>query len=68
LERSAMPDEVLEVPTISLSVAHLLVIHALGVEDLIQCPYLAIGRNIGPSSRRPYGVHFFSRPLVAALV
>jgi hypothetical protein len=51
-----------------LSVAHLLVIHALGVEDLIQCPYLAIGRNIGPSSRRPYGVHFFSRPLVAALV
>jgi hypothetical protein len=43
-----MPDRVLEVPAISQSVAHLLVVRTLGVEDLIQRPYSAAGHTAGP--------------------
>jgi hypothetical protein len=35
MERSAVSDGVLEVPTVPLGVAHVLVVRTLGVEDVI---------------------------------
>jgi hypothetical protein len=34
-----MPDGVFEVPEVPQGVPHVLVVRALGVENLIQCPY-----------------------------
>jgi hypothetical protein len=48
--------------------AHLLVVRALSVEDLVQCSYIASWHTVGPSRRGPSGVHFVSWPLVLALV
>ena len=36
MEGSAVPDGVLEVPAVTKSVAHVLVVRALGVEDVVQ--------------------------------
>jgi hypothetical protein len=49
-------------------VAHLLVVWALGVKDLIQCSYNATRGAAGPSRWWPGGVHFFPGPFVPALV
>ena len=37
-----MPDGVFEIPVVPQGVPHVLVVQALGVEDLIQCPYLSM--------------------------
>jgi hypothetical protein len=49
-------------------VAHLLVVHALGVEDLVQCSYIASWRAAEPSRTGPGGMHFVFGPLVQMLV
>jgi hypothetical protein len=43
LERSVVPDRVLEVPAMPQGVAHLLVVRTLGVKDLVQHPYSLCG-------------------------
>jgi hypothetical protein len=65
---SAMPDEVFEVPVVSQSVAHVLVVQTLGVEDFIQCSYPSAGCATGSSGRWPDGVHLLAWPLLPALV
>ena len=59
-----MPDEVFEVPVVSQSVAHVLVVQTLGVEDFIQCSYPSVGCAAGPSGRWPGGVHLIVGPLL----
>jgi hypothetical protein len=44
------------------------VVRTLGVEDLVQHPYIATRRAAGPSRRRPNDMHFFPGPLVPALI
>jgi hypothetical protein len=68
LKRSAMPDRVLEIPAIPQGVSHILVVWALKVKDLIQCPYPTMGHAAGSSGWRANGVHFLPGPLVPALV
>jgi hypothetical protein len=43
-------------------------VRALGVDDLVQCSYVASWHAAGLSRRGPSGVHFFSEPLVLVLV
>jgi hypothetical protein len=66
LEGSAVPDGVLEVPTVSKSVAHVLVVRALGIEDVVQRA-LASARS-SPGARGSGGVYFFARSLLPAFV
>jgi hypothetical protein len=37
LEGSAIPDEVLEISAVPKNMTHILVVQALGVEDVVQC-------------------------------
>jgi hypothetical protein len=62
-----MPDKVLNVLVVSYSVAHILVVWALGVEDLIQCPNSTTWCVAGPSTQWPSGMHLFPGPLVTTL-
>jgi hypothetical protein len=63
-----MPDGVFEISAVPHGVSHVLVVRALGVEDLNQCPYPAAGRAMGSSCRWPGGVHFHPGPLLPAFV
>jgi hypothetical protein len=60
LEGSAVLDGVLEVSTVPKGVAHVLVVRALGVEDVVQRAFA--------STRSSPGVNFFARPLLPAFV
>jgi hypothetical protein len=62
-----MPDRVFEVSIIPQGVSHVLAIWALGVEDLIQCPYTTAGCAAGSSCGWPGGVHFLLGPLFPTL-
>jgi hypothetical protein len=42
-------DRVLEIPIVLQGVVHLLVVWALGVEDLVHCSYIALWRAMGLS-------------------
>jgi hypothetical protein len=63
-----MPDGVLEVPAVAKSVAHVLVVRALGVEDVVQRAFASARSSSGARGRWPGGVYFFARPLLPALV
>jgi hypothetical protein len=68
LEGSAIPDGVLEVYAVPEGMTYILVVRALGVEDVIQCSFASVGC---PSSTRDgwsSGMDFFARPLLPALV
>jgi hypothetical protein len=68
LEGSAIPDGVLEISAVSKSMTHVLVVRALGVEDVVQCSFASAGC---PSSTRDGWssvMNFFARPLLLALV
>jgi hypothetical protein len=68
LEGSAIPDGVLEVSAVPEGVMHILVVWALGVEDVIQRSFTSAGC---PSSTRDgwsSGMDFFTRPLLPVLV
>jgi hypothetical protein len=63
-----MPDGMFEVSAVPQSVAHVLVVWTLGVEDFIQCPHSSVGCTTSSSGRWPGGVHLLARPLLPALV
>jgi hypothetical protein len=68
LEGSAVPDGVLEISAVTKSVAHVLVVRALGVEDVIQCTFASARSSSGARGRWSGGVHFFARPLLPVFV
>jgi hypothetical protein len=68
LEGSAVSDEVLEVPTVPKGVAHVLVVRALGVKDVVQRAFASARSSPGARGRWSDDVHFFARPLFPAFV
>jgi hypothetical protein len=63
-----VPDGVLEVPAVPKSVAHVLVVRALGVEDVVQRALASTRSSSGAGSRWSDGVYFFARSLLPAFV
>ena len=63
-----MPDGVLEIPAVAESVAHILVVRALGVEDVVQRALASARSSPGARGRWSGGVDFFTRPLLPTLV
>jgi hypothetical protein len=68
LEGSAVPNRVLEVSAVPEGVAHVLVVRALGVEDVIQCTFTSARCSSGVRGGWFGGVDFFMRPLLPTLV
>ena len=68
MEGSAVPDGVLEVPAVTESMAHVLVVRALGVEDVVQRALASAGSSSGARGRWSGGVDFFARSLLPTLV
>ena len=68
MEGSAVSDGMLEVPAVTKSVAHVLVVRALGVEDVVQRAFASTRSSSGARGRWSGGVHFFARPLLPAFV
>jgi hypothetical protein len=68
LEGSAVPDGVLEVPAVTKSVAHVFVVWALGVEDVVQSALASTRSSSGTRGRWSGGVYFFARPLLPSFV
>jgi hypothetical protein len=58
---------VLEISAVLQGVAHILVIRALGIEDVVQCPLASVKCTSGTRDGRPSGVDLFTRPLLPAL-
>jgi hypothetical protein len=63
LEGSAVPDRVLEVSAVPKGVAHVLVVRALGVEDVVQRVFASTRSSPGTRGGWSSGVNFFARPL-----
>ena len=63
-----MPDGVLEVSAVPKGVAHVLVVRALGVEDVVQCAFASTRSSPGARSRWSGGVDFFARSLLPTFV
>jgi hypothetical protein len=63
LEGSAVPHEVLEVSAVPEGVAHVLVVWALGVEDVVQRAFASARSSSGARGGRSGGVDLFTRPL-----
>jgi hypothetical protein len=61
-------DGMLEVPAVLQGVAHVLVVWALGVEDVIQCLFASVGHTSGSSDGWSDGVDLLTRPLLPAPV
>jgi hypothetical protein len=59
---------VLEVPAVPKSVAHVLVVRALGVEDVVQRALASARSSSGARGWRPGSVYFFAGPLLPAFV
>jgi hypothetical protein len=68
LEGSAIPDGVLEVSTVLEGMTHILVVWALGVEDVVQHSFASTGCPSGMRDRWSSDMDFFTRPLLPALV
>jgi hypothetical protein len=68
LERSAIPDGVLEVSAVPKSMTHILVVRALGVDDVVQCSFAFAGCPSGTKDGWSSGMDFFARPLLPSLV
>lgn len=69
LKRAAVAGRVFEVPTVTQSVAHLLVVQTLAIEDFVQCPYVVVSRCTASSGYRwPHDMYFISWPLVLGIV
>jgi hypothetical protein len=68
LEWSAIPDGMLEVSVVPQGVAHILVIRALGIKDVVQCPLASAGCTSGTRDGWSSGVNLFTRPLLPTLV
>jgi hypothetical protein len=59
LEGSAVPDGVLEVSAVPEGVAHVLVVRALGVEDVVQCTFTSARCSSGARGWWSSSVDFF---------
>jgi hypothetical protein len=68
LEGSVVPNGVLEVPAVPKGVAHVLVVWALGVEDVVQCTFASMGCSSGARGGWSGGVYFFTRPFLPTFV
>jgi hypothetical protein len=68
LEGSVVPDRVLEVSAVPKGVAHVLVVRALGIEDVVQRAFASTRSSSGARGRWSGGVDFFARPLLPMLV
>jgi hypothetical protein len=63
-----VPDGVLEVSVVPKGVAHVLVVRALSVEDVVQHAFASTRSSPGARSRWSGGVDFFARSLLLTLV
>jgi hypothetical protein len=63
-----MPDGVLEVSAVPKGVAHVLVVRALGVEDVVQRAFASARSSPGTGGRWSGGMDFFARSLLPTLV
>jgi hypothetical protein len=63
-----VPDGVLEIPAVSEGVAHVLVVRALGIEDVVQRAFASARSYSGTRGGRSGSVDLFTRPLLPALV
>jgi hypothetical protein len=68
LEGSAIPHGMLEVSAVPDGVAHVFVVQALGIEDVVQCAFASERSSSGARGRRSSGVDLFTRPLLPAFV
>jgi hypothetical protein len=68
LEGPAVSDGVLEVSAVPKGVAHVLVVRALGVEDVVQRAFASTRSSPGARGRWSSSVYFFVRPLLPAFV
>ena len=68
MEGSAVPHGVFEVSAVPEGVAHVLVVRALGVEDVVQCTFASARCSSGVRGGWPDGVDLFARPLLPTLV
>ena len=68
MEGSTVPNGVLEVTTVPEGVAHVLVVWALGVEDVVQRALASMRPSSGARGGWSGGVNFFARPLLPAFV
>jgi hypothetical protein len=68
LEGSAVPHGVLEVSAVPEGVAHVLVVRALGIEDVVQRAFASAGSSSGVRGGQSGGVDLFTRPLLPAFV
>jgi hypothetical protein len=68
LEGSDVPHRMLEVSTVLKGVAHVLVVLALGVEDVVQCAFASARSSSGTRGGWSGGVDFFTRPLFPTFV
>jgi hypothetical protein len=64
LEWSVIPDGMLEVSAVPQGVAHVLVVRALGVEDVVQCSLAFTGCPSGTSDGWFGGMDLLTRPLL----
>ena len=65
---SALPDGMFEVSAVPQGVVHILVIQALGIEDVVQCPLASTGCTSGMRAGWSGGVDLFTGPLLPTLV
>ena len=63
-----MPDGVLEVSAVPKGVAHVFVVRALSVEDVVQRAFATVRSSSGARGGRSSGVDLFMRPLLPVLV
>jgi hypothetical protein len=68
LEGSTVPHGMLEVSPVPEGVAHVFVVRALGVEDVVQRAFASARSSSGARGGRSSGVDFFTRPLLPAFV
>ena len=68
MEGSAVPHGVLEVSAVPEGVAHVLVVRALGIEDVVQRAFAFTRSSSGARGGRFGGVDLFTRPLLPAFV
>ena len=68
MEGSVVPDGMFEVPAVAKSVAHVFVVRALGVEDVVQCTFTSARSSSGARGGRSGGVDLLTRPLLPAFV
>jgi hypothetical protein len=68
LEGSTVPHGMLEVSAVPKGVAHVLVVRALGVEDVVQRAFASTRSSSGARGGWSGGVDFFTRPLLPTFV